>query len=84
MAQRHLQAMAEDSSIPERNSASTKRLTCSDLSAHADSLRAEIDPPWTGAALLAHIALWDRFARERWKIAAEERGSIPRSADDQA
>jgi hypothetical protein len=34
-----------------------------------------IDPPWTPAALFAHMAFWDRFAHARW-IHAREAGNL--------
>jgi hypothetical protein len=41
-----------------------------------------IDPPWTAAALLAHIAFWDRFVLERWRLAADRGQRTPIAIDD--
>jgi hypothetical protein len=71
-----------DRRIVERNRATTERLRSLGKSLSDDEFLAEIDPPWTPAALFAHIAFWDRFARERWRLATEPGDRIPPSADD--
>jgi hypothetical protein len=45
-------------------------------------LGTEVDPPWTAAGLLAHIAFWDRFVLERWNAAAARGERLPASVDD--
>ncbi len=71
-----------DASVADRNRASTERLRALTEGLARDQLRREIDQPWTGAALLAHIAFWDRFVRERWKMAAEEGRATPPTTDE--
>jgi hypothetical protein len=71
-----------DRAIVERNRATTERLRAMGSRLSNDELVAVIDPPWTSAALFAHIAFWDRFARERWRLAAETGDLIPPSVDD--
>jgi hypothetical protein len=41
-----------------------------------------IDPPWTPAALLVHVAFWDRFVLERWRLAADRGERAPAALDD--
>jgi hypothetical protein len=71
-----------DEPVADRNRASAERLRALTERLAPDQLRAEIDPPWTGAALFAHIAFWDRFVRQRWKLAKETGRTIPSSVDD--
>jgi DinB superfamily len=67
--------------IDAANRATTGRLrrVAADLS-DEDLLR-PIDPPWTTAALLAHIAFWDRFVQARWIHAIEAGARLPLSID---
>ena len=52
----------------ERNRASADRLAALGARLSDDELTTEIDPPWTAAGLFAHIAFWDRFVLERWRL----------------
>jgi hypothetical protein len=67
--------------VDERNSASTERLAAIGTRLSEAELATEIDVPWTAAGLFAHIAFWDRFVMERWKLAAERGGRTPAGAD---
>jgi hypothetical protein len=71
-----------DPRIDERNRATTARLRGLGTRLSDEQLLEEIDPPWTGAALFAHIAFWDRFALERWRLAAETGERVPAAVDD--
>jgi DinB superfamily len=71
-----------DRGIVQRNRETTERLRALGSRLSAEDLAAEIDPPWTSAALFVHIAFWDRFARERWRLAAEAGDLVPSSVDD--
>lgn len=71
-----------DAPVARRNHASTERLRALTEGLAPDQLRLEIDQPWTGAALLAHIAFWDRFVCERWKMAAEAGRTTPPPTDE--
>jgi hypothetical protein len=71
-----------DRDVVERNRATTERLRALGTRLSSAQLVAVIDPPWTSAALFAHIAFWDRFARERWRLAAQTGDRIPPSVDD--
>ena len=57
--------------IEERNRSSLERLRAIGSSLSDAELARTIDAPWTAAALFAHIAFWDRFVLERWRLAAE-------------
>src|ERR671931_1763686 len=71
-----------DSEINERNRASLDRLrTVAALLSEEELLR-PIDPPWTPAALFAHIAFWDRFAHARWLQAMNTGSGVPGPIDD--
>jgi hypothetical protein len=68
--------------IAERNRTSVVRLH-EVGEAHSDlELANVIDDPWTSAALFAHIAFWDRFVLERWRLADEQGRRTPLSLDD--
>jgi hypothetical protein len=47
-----------------------------------EELSQTIDPPWTAAALFAHMAFWDRFVRARWLLAATTGSRAPLPFDD--
>jgi len=49
-----------------------------------DNLLSPIDPPWTAAALFAHVAFWDRFTHARWLHALQSGSDIPIPIDDAA
>jgi hypothetical protein len=36
-----------------------------------------LDPDWTGTALLAHVAFWDRLLVARWALATERGQALP-------
>ena len=65
--------------IAERNRSSRERLRAI-ASALPDS--GTIDNPWTAAALFAHMAFWDRFVFERWRLAAEKGDPTPVPEDN--
>jgi hypothetical protein len=66
--------------VDARNRASADRLAA--LGGRLpDELGTEIDPPWTAAGLFAHVAFWDRFLLERWRLAAERDERTPMAVD---
>jgi hypothetical protein len=69
------------SEIEERNRASLERLRALGASLSDDDLARAIDPPWTAAGLFAHIAFWDRFVLERWKLTTERGETTPAQVD---
>ena len=68
--------------VNERNRASLDRLRAVASRLSEDELLRPIDPPWTTAALYAHIAFWDRFAHARWKHAANTGNRTPVPIED--
>jgi hypothetical protein len=68
--------------VDERNRASADRLAALGARLSDDALTTEIDPPWTAGGLFAHIAFWDRFVLERWRLAAERSERTPVAVDD--
>ena len=68
--------------VDERNRTSTERLASLGTRLSDAQLATEIDAPWTAGGLFAHIAFWDRFVLERWKLAAERGQRTPVEADD--
>ena len=68
--------------IAERNRTSAERLRAIGERLSDEELARTIDRPWTAAGLFAHIAFWDRFVLERWKLAAERGDRTPMSVDD--
>jgi hypothetical protein len=68
--------------IPERNRGSLDRLRALGDRLSDEDLSRTIDAPWTAAGLFAHVAFWDRFVLERWKLAAERGDRSPVSVDD--
>jgi hypothetical protein len=73
-----------DTKINERNRASRDRLQAVGTRLSEEELLRPIDPPWTAAALLAHVAFWDRFVHARWKHALQTGSKVPLSIDDAA
>jgi len=73
-----------DQEINGRNRASLDRLRAMAARLSEDELLRPIDPPWTAAALFAHVAFWDRFTHARWLHAAGIGGGLPLSIDDAA
>ena len=68
--------------IAERNRTSAERLRAIGEQLSEEELARTIDRPWTAAGLFAHIAFWDRFVLERWKLAVERGERTPMSVDD--
>jgi hypothetical protein len=68
--------------IGERNRASADRLRAIGERLSDEELARTIDRPWTAAGLFAHIAFWDRFVLERWRLTAERGERTPISVDD--
>ncbi|MGH2634559.1 MAG: hypothetical protein ACRDHU_00165 [Actinomycetota bacterium] len=68
--------------IEDRNHAAVDRLRALGVRLSDEELSQTIDPPWTAAALYAHMAFWDRFVRARWLLAATMASRTPRSFDD--
>jgi hypothetical protein len=68
--------------IADRNSSSLGRLREIGQTISDADLSRPIDPPWTTAALFAHIAFWDRFVLERWRLAVETGDRTPMPVDD--
>jgi hypothetical protein len=73
-----------DAKINVRNRGSRDRLRAVGTRLSEEELLQPIDPPWTAAALLAHVAFWDRFVHARWQHALETGDSLPVSIDDRA
>jgi hypothetical protein len=67
--------------VDERNRASADRLAALGARLSDQELGTEIDPPWTAAGLFAHIAFWDRFVLERWRLAAARGERTPMAVD---
>jgi hypothetical protein len=68
--------------IEERNRSSLERLRAIGWSLSDAELARTIDAPWTAAALFAHIAFWDRFVLERWRLAAVQGDRTPKPEDN--
>ena len=71
-----------DQQVHERNRVARDRLRAIGSSLSEDELARVIDPPWTAAALFAHMAFWDRFVHARWRHAQETGGGMPRPIED--
>src|SRR2546423_5947256 len=68
--------------IEDRNRSALDRLRALGARLSDEELTRLIDPPWTAAALFAHIAFWDRFVHARWLLAASTGGRTPLPFDD--
>ena len=68
--------------IEDRNRAAADRLRALGARLSDEELSQTIDPPWTAAALFAHMAFWDRFVRARWLLAATLGSRTPLPFDD--
>src|SRR5919201_3152323 len=68
--------------VDERNRATAERIAALGARLSDAELSREIDPPWTAAGLFAHIAFWDRFVLERWRLGAERGERLPMAVDD--
>lgn len=72
---------ADDAEIGRRNRSSLARLESLGRALPDEDLARVIDPPWTPGALFAHVAFWDRFVLERWRLAHERGDRRPASID---
>lgn len=72
-----------DAGAADRNTASRDRGRRLVERLSEEQLCRPIDGAWTGAALLAHTAFWDHFARERWLLAQRSGSRTPASIDDE-
>jgi hypothetical protein len=72
---------ADVAEIGARNRSSLARLESLGHALRDDDLARVIDPPWTPGALFAHIAFWDRFVLERWRLAHERGDRRPAPLD---
>ena len=72
---------ADEAEIGARNRFSLARLESLGHSLSEDDLARAIDPPWTPGALFAHLAFWDRFVLERWRLAHERGDRRPAPLD---
>jgi hypothetical protein len=79
---RDWEAEMGDEVIDRRNRESTERGRAIVDRISSDDLMRPIDPPWTPAALFAHMAFWDRFAHTRWTHAIEAGSSEPFGIDE--
>jgi hypothetical protein len=68
--------------IEDRNRAAVDRLRALGARLSDEELTRVIDPPWTAAALFAHIAFWDRFVHARWLLAANTGSRSPLPIDE--
>jgi hypothetical protein len=68
--------------IDERNRASLDQLRAVAIGLSDEEFLHPIDPPWTAAALFAHVAFWDRFVHARWRHAVETGTTVPVPIDD--
>jgi hypothetical protein len=75
-------AMEAKAAIDDRNRASVDRLRELGARLSDEELTRVIDPPWTAAALFAHVAFWDRYVHARWLHAANTGSRTPLPMDD--
>jgi hypothetical protein len=68
--------------IEGRNRSAVDRLRALGARLSDEELTRLIDPPWTAAALFAHVAFWDRFVHARWLLAANLGSRTPLPFDD--
>ena len=68
--------------IEDRNRSTVDRLRSLGARLSNEELTRVIDPPWTAAALFAHVAFWDRFVHARWVLAASTGSRTPLGFDD--
>jgi DinB superfamily len=68
--------------VAERNRRSAERLRELGDRLTDEELERTIDDPWTAAALFAHVAFWDRFVLQRWRLAADRGEATPAPIDD--
>jgi hypothetical protein len=75
---------APERSFVERNAASRARLRVLVERLTPADLEREMDGGWSVAALLAHVAFWDRFVAVRWRAALDTGALMPMSFVDEA
>ena len=63
--------------IEGRNRSAVDRLRALGARLSDEELTRLIDPPWTAAALFAHMAFWDRFVHARRLLAANTGSRTP-------
>jgi hypothetical protein len=68
--------------LDDRNRAAANRLAAIAGRLSDEELATVIDAPWTAAGLFAHIAFWDRFVLERWRLAVGRGERTPAPVDD--
>jgi hypothetical protein len=68
--------------LADRNHAAVDRLRALGVRLSDDELTRPVDPPWTAAALFAHMAFWDRFVHARWLLAARTGSHTPLHFND--
>jgi hypothetical protein len=68
--------------VADRNRRAAERLRELGDRLTDEELARTIDDPWTAAALFAHVAFWDRFVLERWRLAAARGETTPAPMDD--
>ena len=66
----------------ERNAASRTRIRAVAEHLSDEELARHVDAAWTVGALFAHVAFWDRFVLERWRLARERDTRVPSGLDD--
>ena len=69
-----------DRSYVERNKATRERLTALLAATPDAALDAPIDA-WSGKALVAHLAFWDRMVKLRWEHATSNGLLVPAAID---
>lgn len=73
--------MSVDAAYPERNDRSLERLRRVISEMPEDRWTDVVDGDWTAGVLLAHMAFWDRFVRERWDDAHRRQTIVPVEID---
>lgn len=73
--------MALEKSYLERNDRTLTRLRQVITEMAEDRWSGPVDGEWTAGAILAHMAFWDRFVRERWEHAHRTRSIAPVAID---
>jgi hypothetical protein len=68
--------------VADRNRRAAERLRELGDRLADEELARTIDDAWTAAALFAHVAFWDRFVLERWRLAAARGEATPAALDD--
>jgi hypothetical protein len=71
-----------DQDIVRRDRLSLDRLRAVAARLSSDDFQVPIDPPWTAAALFAHVAFWERFTHGRWLHARQSGCGVPVPIED--